>query len=178
MIAGADLAITGVIVKRIANTFPWADLVLIGPSHLQEMFGDIPNVSCLPFIYKNDGTLFEKMTSWPQLLTITQNESQDYGSGEVLLFDPDTRLTQLGLLPLIDKQYTYVFPSRVSQPPYLNDKNLSFLTNHWLNNILGENKTIYPKITFTAGKESLFTKFHSSLKAGGCKFVITINYCV
>nr|MBF0223555.1 hypothetical protein [Desulfobulbaceae bacterium] len=176
--AGADIAITGVIIKRLAQSLPTAQLVLIGPSHLREMFGNTPNTCCLTFIYKNDGTLFEKMTSWPKLLTITQKESQAYKPGEVLLFDPDSRLSQLGLLPLIDDQFTYTFPSRVSQPDELNNKNLSFLTNYWLNRILGEDKTIYPKLSFTAGKASLFTKFFATVKAGGCKFVVTINFGV
>lgn len=176
--AGADIAITGVIIKRLSQSFPAANLVLIGPSHLREMFGSTPNSCYLTFIYKNDGTLFEKMTSWPKLLTIIEKESLSYQPGEVLLFDPDSRLSQLGLLPLIDDQYTFNFPSRVCQPENLQAKNLSFLANHWLNKVLSEDKTIYPKLSFTAGKASLFTKFYNTLKRGGCEFVVTINFGV
>jgi hypothetical protein len=142
------------------------------------MFENIPNTRCITYIYKNDGTLFEKMTSWPTLLTITRQEAQGHQPGEVLLFDPDSRLSQLGLLPLIDDASTYVFPSRASQARISDNKNLSLLANEWLNTILAENKTVYPKLSFAAPKLSHYTKFYSALKASGCEFVVTINFGV
>jgi len=176
--AGADIAITSILVKRLSQTFPSASLVLIGPSHLQEMFEDVPNTRCISYIYRNDGTLFEKMTSWPELLDIAREETLGHQTGEVLLFDPDSRLSQLGLLPLIDDEHTYIFPSRASQARISDNKNLSLLANEWLNTMLAENKKVYPHLTFAAPGMSLYRNFYSAVKAGGCTFVVTINFGV
>ena len=174
--AGADIAITSVIVRRLARTFPTAELILIGPSHLDEIT-NIPNSRTIHFIYKNDGTLLDKMTSWPSLLRLTNKEQLGYTPGEVILFDSDTRMTQLGLLPLVCDEDTFYFPSRNTFPVEINDKNLSLLTNHWLNQILGEEISTSPFL-FLKHHDGDHLSFCQNLKENGCNFVIAINFGV
>ena len=175
--AGADIAITNVIIHRLRQRFPEAELVLIGPAHLPEIFAFVPNCRHRNFLYKNDGSLFDKMTSWPRLLAITQDEEQSHRAGEVLLIDPDTRLTQLGLLPLAAEDCTCYFPSRSIQPEDISRQNLSCLANQWLNYLLGETLTWSPNLAFQRKGEG-YHAFCQGLHHQGCRLVVTINFGV
>ena len=175
--AGADIAITNVIIHRLRQRFDQAELVLIGPAHLPEIFAAIPHCRHRGFLYKNDGSLFEKMSSWPHLLTITQEEQQGYAPEEILLFDPDTRLSQLGLLPLAPDNRTCLFPSRASRPFGETGMNLSQLTNRWLNQLFGEDQIWRPNLVFQQRGEGYHT-FCQALHHLGCRLVVVINFGV
>ena len=175
--AGADIAITNVIIHRLRQRFSEAELVLIGPAHLPEIFAFVPNCRHRNFIYKNDGSLFDKMTSWPRLLAITQEEQHGLQADEVLLIDPDTRLTQLGLLPLAADDCTCYFPSRSIQPEEIGRQNLSCLANQWLNHLLGETLIWSPNLVFQKKGEG-YHAFCRGLHDQGCRLVVTINFGV
>lgn len=175
--AGADIAITNVIIHRLRQRFAKAELVLIGPAHLPEIFAAIPHCRHRKFLYKNDGSLFEKMSSWPHLLAITQEEQQGYRPEEILLFDPDTRLSQLGLLPLAPDNRTCYFPSRASQPEGESGMNLSQLTNQWLNRLFGEDQIWRPNLVFQQRGEG-YHGFCQALHDQGCRLVIVVNFGV
>lgn len=175
--AGADIAITSVIVHRLRQRLPLAELVLIGPSHLPELFGSVADCRWRNFVYKNDGGLVEKMSSWPQLLEITAEECAGLGGHEILLFDPDTRLSQLGLLPLVTESSTCYFPSRLTQKLELSGSNLSALTNEWLNHLFSEQERWRPSIVFPSGGEGCHSLVES-LRGLGCRQVVAINFGV
>ncbi len=175
--AGADIAITSVITYRLGLSFPKAEIVLIGPAHLSELNTSQANIRFVNYIYRNNSNLFDKMTSWPHLLKIAQRESQGFAPQEVLLFDPDTRMTQLGLLPLLPDKQTYYFPSRASVSKDHASSNLSKLTNHWLNQLLDENISRTPVLTLPS-EGSGYNTFCRQLKKNSCKFVVTINFGV
>jgi ADP-heptose:LPS heptosyltransferase len=175
--AGADIAITSNIIHRLNNSFPEAELVIIGPIHLAEMFNQIDATRVVPFLYKNDGTLFDKMTNWPDLLKIVHNEHHNFCKGEVLLFDPDTRLSQLGLLPLLDEENSFYFPSRTAGYNDNSQQNLSTLTNKWLDTLLEERVSLAPLAMFD-DLHGTYTNLAENLKQNGCKQLITINFGV
>jgi hypothetical protein len=175
--AGADIAITNIIIHRLRQRMARAELVLIGPAHLPEVFAAVPHCRHRNFVYKNDGSLFEKMSSWPRLLEITTEEQQGYQAQEVLLFDPDTRLSQLGLLPLMPDTCTCYFPSRASQTDEQNQSNLSTLTNQWLNQLLSEDFTWRPNLVFQQTGQDYHT-FCQTVHRQGCHLLVTINFGV
>ena len=175
--AGADIAITSVIIHRIARTFPTADIAVIGPSHLGGMFADVPNLQVVPFIYRNDGSLVDKLTSWPQIHDIVNELVHGMDKHQCLLFDPDTRLSQLGLLPLLPEESTCYFPSRMEPEERFGDKDLSFLTNQWLNVLLGENLSEPPFLKFNS-EGSGYNAFCRALRDKGCRFCVAINFGV
>lgn len=175
--AGADIAVTSVIVNRLRKRLPKAKLVLIGPGHLPELFASVADCRHRNFVYLNDGGLVEKMTSWPRLLAITEEECEGLSEHEVLLFDPDSRLSQLGLLPLISDDCTCYFPSRFTPKLELTGCNLSTLTNEWLNHLLSENERWLPSITFPSQGEG-FHSFVQSLHGLGSRLVVVINFGV
>ena len=175
--AGADIAITNVVIHRLRQRFASAELVLIGPAHLAEVFASVDHCRHRNFLYKNDGSLFQKMSSWPRLLEIARDEQQGYHPEEILLFDPDTRLSQLGLLPLAPDDRTCYFPSRASQAESLASQNLSRLANQWLNQLLGEELTWKPNLVFQRKGEG-YHAFCQALHRQGCRLVVAINFGV
>jgi ADP-heptose:LPS heptosyltransferase len=174
---GADIAITRIIIQRLRNSFPHTELVLIGPGHLSDMFAEMPRCRCVPFIYKNDGTLVEKMTSWPSLLATVTQESKDCAADEILLFDTDTRLSQLGLLPLSHDDNTWYFPSRTIGYADVRQKSLYDLSNQWMNTILRENKPTSFSPLFSHIEEA-YSSLRRRLKKNRAAFIITINFGV
>ena len=175
--AGADIAITSVMVHRLRKFFPMARLVLIGPSHLATMFPELDNIKTLPFIYKNDGSILEKMASWPPLFEMIQKEINGDKPDSVLFFDPDTRMTQLGLLPVLDDSSTFYFPSRTWKSGGTSRDNLSILTNNWLNIILNETEDETPYLVLHNEGHG-YNAFCQKLKNRGSAFIITINFGV
>ncbi len=174
--AGADIAITSVIVNRLRQRLPEAELVLIGPGHLRELFATLPGCRHRSFIYHNDGFLFDKMTSWPPLLKIAQEELAGLAPNQALLFDPDTRLTQLGLLPLAPDEGTCYFPSRRFQPVPGGQANLSALTNQWLNHLLDEDIHWRPRLAL--GPTDAYAAFRQRLRDRGCRRLVAVNFGV
>ncbi|MBA3013725.1 MAG: hypothetical protein KKD63_04910 [Proteobacteria bacterium] len=175
--AGADIAITSVIVHRLRKRLPHTELVLIGPGHLVELFASVADCRYRDFVYKNDGGLFVKMTSWPRLLEVVAEECEGLSAHEVLLFDPDTRLSQLGLLPLLPGDNTCYFPSRFHPKQEFAGCNLSVLTNEWLNLLLDEKERWQPSIVFPSNGED-YHSFVQSLYGLGCRLVVTVNFGV
>ncbi len=171
---GADIAITSVIVHRLRRSLPLAEIVLIGPRHLPSLFPELNNCRAIPFVYKNGGRLFEKMTSWPPLLKIVEMETRNAPEDAALLFDPDSRLTQLGLLPLLDDCSTCYFPSRSWQPGLGESGCLSSLTSQWLNRLLDEKEEIPPYLVLHNEGHG-YNTFCQGLKARGCKFIMVMN---
>lgn len=172
--AGADIAITSVIVHRLRRSLPQVEIVLIGPRHLPSLFPELNNCRAIPFIYKNGGGLFEKMTSWPPLLKIIDRETRNTPKDTTLLFDPDSRLTQLGLLPLLDDDSTCYFPSRSWEAGSGESGCLSSLTSQWLNGLLDEREEIPPYLVLHNEGHG-YNTFCQGLKSKGCRFIIVMN---
>lgn len=173
--AGADIAITSIIMERFHRALPHAQLILIGPRHLGDLFGTLHYMGWRPFEYKNRGNLFDKMTSWPPLLAIVQEEHVGLNPGEMLLVDPDSRLSQLGLLPLLAEEYTYYFNSRALGEK--SDLSLSALTHQWLNQFLEPEPFHYPRLTM-ADPGRHCQQFCARLREQGCRFLILMNWGV
>jgi ADP-heptose:LPS heptosyltransferase len=158
---GADVAITSIMVHRLSRSFPRADLIVVGPAHLPEIFYGVPRTHWVRFHYQRDGGLIGRLTSYTSLYHLLQVEWEGIHDGTTLLFDPDSRLSQLGLLPLVNASRFYYFPSRDDQPQ--DTASLSQLTNRWLNHVLGEEDDLLPQIAIrpahTANIKTFFAQF-------------------
>ena len=101
---GADVAVTSVILDAAKRRFPEADIYLVGPRKNWELFAADPRIRHLPIDYRR-GTLRERLASGPDLReALAQPDS--------IVIDPDSRLTQLGLLPVCPEERYYFFESR------------------------------------------------------------------
>jgi ADP-heptose:LPS heptosyltransferase len=101
---GADVAVTSVLLDAAKRRFPDAGICLAGPRKNWELFAADPRIEHLPVNYRR-GTLRERLAAWPE----PQAALAEPGS---IVIDPDSRLTQLGLLPVCPEERYYFFESR------------------------------------------------------------------
>lgn len=176
---GADIAITSIIIQRLGHIFPAADIVLIGNKKLTEMYGAHPRVIIRDVSYSRRGGLLERLSSWHLVLDVISQETKTYSSQSVILIDPDSRLSQLGILPLLPLQQYYFFDSRSDN---IGNMSMPELTNAWLDRIL-ENSTdqtdfSYPRVWVPGVYLNTAQKLCDQLRKNGTKRIIAVNFGV
>lgn len=119
---GADVAVTSVVLDAAKKRFPEATVHFAGARKNYELFAADARIRHCNFQYNRDGSLADRLASWPT-----------FENGIVI--DPDSRLTQLGLLPVCDERSYYFFESRSygAETSYT----LSSLTRRWCAEVLG-----------------------------------------
>ena len=118
---GADVAVTSVLMDAAKRRFPRARIRFVGTRKNWELFAADERVQWHEFSYSRSGSLHERLTP-PRL------------EGGLVL-DPDSRITQLGLLPVCgDGDYRF-FESRA----YGGDggESISQLASRWTAEVLG-----------------------------------------
>ena len=98
---GADVAVTSVVLDAVKQRFSKAEIYLVGPRKNWELFAADARVLHQPFVYPRAGSIQERLSTWPVF--------NDPGS---IVIDPDSRLSQLGLLPVCDEENYFFFESR------------------------------------------------------------------
>lgn len=101
---GADVAVTSVVLAAAKRRFPHADVVLAGPKKNFELFAADPRIHHVSVEYRRGG-LRERLAVWDELLDVLSDPF-------ALVLDPDSRLTQLGLLPVTSWERYHLFESR------------------------------------------------------------------
>ncbi|MBT8146063.1 MAG: hypothetical protein KJN90_04375 [Gammaproteobacteria bacterium] len=142
---GADVAITSVICQRITQAFPDADIAIVGHAKLRQVFSEESGVTIHELHYARRGGLLERFLVWLDLLQEIRNEIGELGADEYLVLDPDSRLTQLGVLPLVPSSNYRFFNSR-GKAGYPAKASIAELTNLWLDNILGHDNFHFPRV--------------------------------
>ncbi|MEK7485472.1 MAG: glycosyltransferase family 9 protein [Planctomycetota bacterium] len=151
---GADVAITSIIFERLKRRYPQAEIVFLASSKADELFGGDPRIRIVELNYQRKGSLIERLMSWNDAVQLVTKEIQGLQVEEYLVIDPDSRITQLGLLPLLEEDHRYLFfESRTfgghSKLP------LGILVNNWMNALLSEDIEAYPTL-FLQEKEIHF----------------------
>jgi len=142
---GADVAITSIICQRALETYPNAEVIVIGDGKLHQLFASHPQIRVQELGYTRRGGLLERFSAWLQLLKVVRDETRDMDAQSYLLLDPDSRLTQLGALPLV-ANYNYRFFSSRGKPEYPATASISALTNLWLDWLFGRQHFRYPSV--------------------------------
>jgi ADP-heptose:LPS heptosyltransferase len=101
---GADVAVTSVILSAAKRRFPHAEIVFVGPRKNYELFAADPHLHHLDIAYRR-GSLRERLATWEELKKIATRP-------DTVVLDPDSRLTQLGLLPVWSEDHYHLFESR------------------------------------------------------------------
>lgn len=91
---GADVLLATVVLQRLRQRYPDAELVVLGDAKLGGLIGGMPGVRVRPLAYARRGPLRERLASWLLLVDAIADEAPD------LVVAPDSRLDQLGLLPV------------------------------------------------------------------------------
>jgi len=125
---GADIAVTSLVLDAAKRRFPEAEIVLAGGGKSQGLFVADGRVGRLPIPYSRSGILRERLALWPAL----RDEARRPGT---IMIDPDSRLTQLGLLPLGPEENCFFFESRAYGGE--SKESLTMLTRRWLAETFG-----------------------------------------
>ena len=118
---GADVAVTSVILDGAKKRFPEARIFLVGSRKSWELFEADPRIEHFPVAYPRGGVLRERLLAMPKL--------------DGIVIDPDSRLTQLGLLPVCAEEDYYFFESRAYGGD--SDESLGTLTKWWVAETFG-----------------------------------------
>jgi hypothetical protein len=171
---GADIAITSIIIQRLREVFPQAEMILIGPRHLADFFAAVPRLRWLQVEYKRQGSLLSRLDGWPLLVEIIERESKGLTEEQLLVFDPDSRLSQLGLLPLAEERRTCYFNSRANPTPH-DSPSLPALTNGWLNQLLTEDIFLPPGLFLAREKLLAGRRYGERLRRAGTAGILVLN---
>ena len=174
---GADVAITSIIIQRLASLFPQADIVLIGGSKLEEIYGGNARIRLQTVDYNRRGGLIERLSSWQLVLDIIKQELAACPLENTILIDPDSRLSQLGVLPIIPDNQYFFFDSR-SDISFASNMSMAQLTNTWLTRLTGEEDFRYPTIWPRQSNLEIASGFGRDLKSYGARRFIVINFGV
>jgi ADP-heptose:LPS heptosyltransferase len=101
---GADIAVTSVLMAAAKRRFPEASILFAGPRKNYELFAGDPRVTHMPVEYHRGG-LRERLAVWGELKDLLTDAA-------TLVLDPDSRMTQLGLLPACEDERYRLFESR------------------------------------------------------------------
>ncbi|MFL6448571.1 MAG: glycosyltransferase family 9 protein [Bryobacteraceae bacterium] len=125
---GADVAVTSVAIAGLKERFPGAEICLVGPAKNAELFSQDSQVVTVPVTYDRSGTLRERLAAALELQELVEQ-------ADAIVVDPDSRLTQLGIVPCCDDSRYYFFESRAFGGS--SDLPLPVLTANWLSEVFG-----------------------------------------
>jgi ADP-heptose:LPS heptosyltransferase len=189
---GADIAVTSLVIERMKREFPLSEIVLVGGAKAIELFRGNSRVRFEQIVYSRSGTTIERLSTWVDLLSCIRRLTGGLDRDEYLIVDPDSRLTQLGLLPLEhtadavgDKhrdieadssvnRYLF-FPSR----EYCSDTSSSLgeLTSRWLDDFFSSSIRTYPNVSLSKEDIQIGRNIVSLIRRAS-RPVITINFGV
>ena len=125
---GADIAVTSVIIDGLKRRFRQATIWLIGDRKSYELFEGDSRVGFYPMPFKRGAPLYANLMERLNLKT-------------GLLVDPDSRISQLGLLPVCPEENYFFFESRA----YGGETNdaLPVLAARWVRETFGVDAKAY-----------------------------------
>lgn len=106
---GADAAITSVVLDGARRRFPGARLHFAGPRKNFELFGANPDLEHIEVNYGRGAALAGRLRAALDLRRRLETVSG-------IVIDPDSRLTQLGLIPVVDDGRYFFWESRSCEP--------------------------------------------------------------
>jgi ADP-heptose:LPS heptosyltransferase len=124
---GADIKITSIVLDAMKRRFPAASIVFVANRKSAELFAADQGLAHLQADYPRTGPVSQRIEFAYSLRRRIE------GPG-VIVIDPDSRITQLGLVPVCDPRHYFHFNSRTANCAL----NLTDLTQHWLQETFGQ----------------------------------------
>lgn len=116
---GADVAVTSVLLDAAKRRYPDAEIFFAGPQKNYEMFAADPRIRHFPAPYERGASLRDRLVA-----------SASLWFEDGIVIDPDSRLTQLGLVRVCPDESYFFFESR-SFGGHGGDR-LPDLAAHWI----------------------------------------------
>lgn len=123
---GADVAVTSVALAAAKERFPDAEICLVGPPKNAELFAADARIVPVAVTYGRGSLLRERLLAAAELRIAVD----EFAS---VVIDPDSRLTQLGLIPVCDDARYFFLESRAFGGE--TDASLPDLTSEWLREV-------------------------------------------
>jgi hypothetical protein len=121
---GADVAVTSVLLDAAKRRFPAAEIVFVAPRKNYELFEADQRIRHLECPYARNGTLVDRLRA-----------SESLWLDDGLVIDPDSRLTQLGMIAVCPESSYLFFESRSYGGESLD--RLPVLAARWAAEVLG-----------------------------------------
>lgn len=125
---GADIAITSVMLEAAKERFPDAEIFLAGGMKSWELFAADSRIGHLPVSYLRSGALEQRCRPAHDLKPLLSEPGS-------IVIDPDSRITQLGLLPVCSEETYWFFESRAYGGE--SDAPLPVLAERWVRETFG-----------------------------------------
>lgn len=123
---GADIKITSIVLDAMKRRFPEAALMLVGNRKSAELFAADSRIGHFKADYPRSGSVADRVQFGYDLRHKLAGPNR-------ITIDPDSRITQLGLIPVCDPAHYFRFPSRIASAA----SNLTDLTQNWLREAFG-----------------------------------------
>jgi hypothetical protein len=143
---GADVAITSTLLDAARRRWPHARILLAGSRKNHALF---QGIGLIETPYQRSGTLAQRLAAGLQLAAELVGE-------DTLVIDPDSRLSQLGLLPLAPVERTLFFESRGAGS---GTESLVHLTKQFARETLGVDAAPWFDVQQTAGDFDVTVSF-------------------
>ncbi len=129
---GSDIKITSVILDAMKRRFPDANIVLVAGRKSIDLFSVDARICHIETEYPRSGPVSRRIEFAHELHARLDTANS-------IVIDPDSRHTQLGLIPVGDPARYFHFPSRTADSA----DNLTELTQHWLEKNFGLSASAY-----------------------------------
>jgi ADP-heptose:LPS heptosyltransferase len=172
---GADVAILTVMIQRLTRLFPKSEIVVVGDAKLHGLLDGNPAVRLRELNYARRGGLFERFSAWYAVLDIVRAETPAGGEQDLLVIDPDSRMTQLGVLPLIHND-NYLFFNTRDPALSATGRCMAELTNDWIDAVFDVPDFHYPTLWIAPALLAAAGSRVERLRAAGAKRIIAINF--
>ncbi len=125
---GADVVVSSAMLAAAKRRFPDAEICFVGPAKNAELFAADTAVTRIATQYGRSASLRDRLLASEAIRPLIEDE-------RTLVIDPDSRFTQLGVIPLADEQHYLFFESRA----YGGTANatLAALASDWISRTLG-----------------------------------------
>ena len=171
---GADVAILSVMIQHLRRLFPRAEIVIIGSRKLCGLFGGNTDLRIRESTYARRGGLFERFASWHATLEVLREEAAGGGEKDILVIDPDSRISQLGVLPMMHAD-RYLFLNTRHHMLSSTGRCMAEWTNDWMNAVFGTNQFCYPTVWPPDAFVSEAGRKTDSLRSAGARRIIAMN---
>jgi ADP-heptose:LPS heptosyltransferase len=129
---GADIKITSIVLDAMKCRFPDASIVLVSGRKSIDLFSADSRIWHIEADYPRSGPVGRRIEFAHELRARLDSPNS-------IVIDPDSRITQLGLVPVCDPAHYFHFPSRTADSA----DNLTDLTQHWLEETFGQSGNAY-----------------------------------
>lgn len=113
---GADVAVTSAVIRAALESFATASVEFLAPQKNLALICGEDRVNGQVISYGRTALLGDRLAAWAQVRDRVREKADGLGPEELVVIDPDSRLTQLGMLPVVDDHSYRFFESRSASP--------------------------------------------------------------